>query len=248
MSRKNWSIHCKYNKLIKKLTKKGKNALRRLFKLIAVIYLLFEANFCLAADWRFLANSESKIDGPSVIFIDLSDIKNINSKFRLWIQIVSEKELDQQSSKLTSLIDEINEISGNGYISIGYSANPELFAKHIDQQVRHDSGLGYEDVKVRKSMSDTVRELWVRLAIRSELIAKKSNLNPSGRICYEIDIKENTAQVLQYLDKNGLSDDAAYKKSFIPPESPLETMVKLVKQIAKQSPQKERLKNSKSYI
>lgn len=183
---------------------------------------------CMATDWRFVANTVSRTGEEFVMLIDTSSIKDVSGKKRFWTQSIALTELDKIAEKIPQLHEEMTTVIASGYWGLGYMANPEVLDLRIGVSMRNDN-VATDNLAAKKM----IRDVLIRLAVRSEVIASKASAKPSSRILYEIDANDNSALILQYLDTNGNPGSGNYSKTYIPPSSPLETLLKIVKDFQK---------------
>jgi hypothetical protein len=197
-----------------------------------LLLLLALSNVALAAEWAFIAETSSRIDGRSILFIDKKSIKETNGKYRFWVQTAAISELKKREHAVIDLQEAIEEKSQSSYMPLGYKANPYVFEKQIDMIARLDLGPLHEDPSARA----IIRDLLIRTAIYSEIIVNKTGARPQARIYYEMDMSEKSAKVLQFNDADGGQLDTKQRKIFIPPESPLETIHMLIRNNSDHSP------------
>jgi hypothetical protein len=201
-----------------------------------LLLLLALGNVAFATEWVFIAETTSRIDGPSVLFVDTKSIKETNGKYRFWMQTAAMSELKRREHSVGDLYQTIEEKSRSRYMPLGYKANPNVFEKKIDMIARLDLGPRHEDPAART----IIRDLLIRTAIYSEIIVNKTGVRPQARIYYEMDMSEKSAKILQSNDADGGQLDAKQGKIFIPPDSPLETIYVLIRSNSDHSPKARR--------
>lgn len=178
-----------------------------------------------ASDWRFISISQSERDGEIVNFIDLDSIKNDNGKFEVWIETIRRSDIEAAEASLKNPSSMINEKLKEGYLVYGYALDSAYLKRIVDREVNAQ----FAGLAPTKKETALIQDMIVRSALLDELTVNKYKIRSVAKILYEINPGKMTLRVLDFIGPDGRPESIQYNESHIPPDSGMETVVKILK-------------------